>query len=164
MTKNDQEWFVAERTRALALRYLTRRDDLVVTEAGRGVGLEYVVYITRGEEAQGRSVRQFGVFLRGTKNAVTEEHLDKVLRPTMQGFLRTGQFPYPVCLFYFTMDDDQGYFTWVAEPAVAEEGPRLLMHAEAHCRKLDRAALDEIVSRVDRWYDAFFASIAVKAS
>jgi hypothetical protein len=164
MTKNDQEWFVAERTRALALMHLTRRDDLTITEAGQGVGLEYIVYLTRGHKAQERSVRQFGVSVRGTKNLVTPEHLDKALRPTMQGFLRAGPFPYPVCLFHFTMDDDQGDFTWVAEPAVGQEGPRLLMHAEAHCRKLDRAALDEVVSRVDRWYDAFFASIAVKAS
>jgi hypothetical protein len=164
MTRKEQEWFVAERARALALMHLTRRDDLIVTAAGQGVGLDYLVYIAKGGQAREGSARQFGVFLRGTKSAVTEEHLDKVLRPTMQGLLRIGPFPYPVCLFHFTMDDDQGYFTWVAEPAVTREGPRLLMRREAHCRKLDRAALDDIVGRVDRWYDAFFESIAVQAS
>jgi hypothetical protein len=162
MSENKQEWFIAERTRALAMLHLTRRDDLEVTPAGQGVGLEYIVYITKGGKE--RSLRQFGVFLRGTKSPVTERHLDKLLRPTMQSFLGIGPFPYPVCLFHFTMEDDQGYFTWVAEPAVTEDGPRLLMHEEAHCRKLDRAALDEIVSRVDSWYDAFFGRIAVKAS
>ena len=40
MSKNDQEWFVAERTRALM--HLTRRDGLVVTEAGWGARLKYV--------------------------------------------------------------------------------------------------------------------------
>ena len=96
--------------------------------------------------------------------SVTEGHLDKVLRPAMQSFLRIGPFPYPVCLFHFTMDDDQGYYTWVAEPAVTDAGPRLLMHETPHCRKLDNVALDEIVARVDGWYDAFFGRIAVKAS
>jgi hypothetical protein len=62
------------------------------------------------------------------------------------------------------MDGDQGYYTWVAEPAVTAEGPRLQMHAAPHCRTLDRPALDEIVENVDRWYDAFFGQIAVKAS
>jgi hypothetical protein len=62
------------------------------------------------------------------------------------------------------MDDDQGYYTWVAEPEVLDNAPRLLMHGEAHCRKLDRAALDEIISLVDHCYDAFFGRIAVKAS
>src|SRR5262245_25210559 len=100
----QQEWFVAERTRALAMVHLTRRDDLVVTQAGQEVGLELIVYLKNKQ-----SLRQFGVFLRGTKSAVTEEHLNKVLRTTMQAIARAGEFPYPVCLFHFTMDDDQGY-------------------------------------------------------
>src|SRR5262249_31176399 len=70
----------------------------------------------------------------------------------------------PVCFFHFSMDDDQGHHTWVAEPAVTEDGPRLLMHEAPHCGKLDAAALDEIVAQVDRWYDAFFSQIAVRAS
>ncbi|HYT92117.1 MAG TPA: hypothetical protein VEL76_25605 [Gemmataceae bacterium] len=51
-----------------------------------------------------------------------------------------------------------------AEPAVTEAGSRLLLHEVPHCRKLDTAALDEIVAQVDRWYDAFFSQIAVRAS
>ncbi|HKB38859.1 MAG TPA: hypothetical protein VKD72_20615, partial [Gemmataceae bacterium] len=77
---------------------------------------------------------------------------------------RIGEFPYPVCLLHFTMDDDQGYYTWVAEPVVTKDGPRLIQHAQAHCRKLDREALDHIVASVDRWYEAFFQTIAVKTS
>jgi hypothetical protein len=162
VSQEKQNWFVAERARALALVSLTRRSDLVVTKAGEGVGLEFLVYLNK-EEGEA-SVRQFGIFLRGTKSPVTGSHAEKVLRPTMQSFLRLGPFPYPVCLFYFTMNDDQGYVTWVAEPAVVAGQPQLLMHDAAHSRKLDGAALDEIVEKVDRWYDAFFAQITVKAS
>src|SRR5262245_7562371 len=143
MSESTQEWFVAERSRALAMIHLTRRDDLVITRASQEVGLDYLVSIRKrpGE----RALRQFGVFLRGSKSATTEEQLDELLRPLMQSLLRAGEFPYPVCLFHFTMDDDQGYVTWVAEPTVNEAGPRLLLHAEPHCCKLDRQALDEIV-------------------
>jgi hypothetical protein len=162
MSKNEQEWFIAERSRALALMHLTRRKDLAVTNAGQGVGLEFLVSIAKPEGE--KSLRQFGVFLRGSKDQVTEEQLNQELRPTMQSLQRLGQFPYPVCLLYFTMDDDQGYFTWVAEPEVVNNAPQLLTQGEAHCRKLDRAALDEVVSRVDRWYDAFFGRIVVRAS
>ena len=160
--KEQQEWFIEERTRALAMVALTRRDDLVVANAGQGSGLQFIVCLVKdnGEPA----VRQFGVFLRGTKSPATEADLDRLLRPTLRSFLRQGRFPYPVCLFHFTMDDDQGFFTWVAEPAVGEEGPRLLLHDVPHCRKLDRTALDEIVELVDRWYDAFFSRITVEAS
>jgi hypothetical protein len=161
MSEKTQEWFIAERARTLAMLHLTRRDDLVVMNGEQGIGLDYIIYITKTEGPS--SIRQFGVFLGGTKKAMTENQLDRVLRPKIQSLL-FGQFPYPVCLFHFTMDDDQGYYTWLAEPDVTEDGPRLLMHEEAHCRKLDRSALDEIVSKVDRWYDAFFGRIAVKAS
>src|SRR3954464_3487923 len=124
MRESTQDWFVAERTRALALMHLTRRDDLVVTETrGPDIGLDYVVSISK-EDGE-KSLRQFGVVLRGAKSPVTEDQLNKTLRPTMQTFQRTGQLPYPVCLLSF-MDDDQGYYTWVAEPAVMADGPRLI--------------------------------------
>src|SRR5260370_30000529 len=143
--------------------YLTRRDDLVVKAVrDSAVGLDYLVCVTKEGEAP--SVRQFGVALRGTAGPVTEAHLDKVLRPTIQGFQRVGPFPYPVCLFHFTMEDNQGYYTWVAEPVVVDGAPKLLTHSEPHCRKLDREALDTIVGLVDRWYDALFASISIRAS
>ena|ERR1019366_7057098 len=162
MSVSTQAWFVEERARAMAIVHLTRRDDLIVSKAAQGVGLEFIVTIHK--ENGEPSVRQFGVFLRGTKSRMTETHLDETLRPAIQSFFRMGQFPYPVCLFHFSMDDDQGYFTWVAEPAIIDGGPKLLMHETSHCRKLDKAALDEIVEKVDGWYDAFFRQIAVKAS
>jgi hypothetical protein len=162
MSGESQEWFITERTRALAMVHLTRRDDLVIRNAPPGVGLDLLVGLTRKKGEQ--SVRQFGVFLRGTTDPVTAADLDKRLRPAMKSFLRIGPFPYPVCLFHFTMDGDQGRYTWVAEPAVTDDAARLVMHEAAHCRELDRAALDEIVVKVDRWYDAFFRQVTVKAS
>jgi len=162
MGEGKQKWFIDERARALAMIHLTRRDDLIVTNAEQGSGLEFIVSIARDEGEP--SLCRFGVFLRGTKGPLTEARLGTVLRPTMRSLLGMGEFPYPVCLFHFSMDDDKGHYTWVAEPAVTAEGPRLMMHQAAHCRKLDRIALDEIVGKVDRWYDAFFGQIAVEAS
>ena len=162
MSEENQEWFVAERTRALAMVHLTRRDDLKVVKAEPGLGLEFIVAVAK--ESGVPSLRQFGVALRGTKSPVTVAHLDKVLRPTMQSFARRDAFPFPICLFHFTMDDDKGYYTWVAEPAVADGEARLLRRQAAHCETLDRAALDQIVGQVDRWYDAFFGRITVEAS
>ena len=82
----------------------------------------------------------------------------------MESFLRVSEFPYPVCLLYFTMEDNRGYYTWIAEPVLTEDGkPRLQVHSAADCKNFDREALDKIVSQVDAWYDAFFASIVVGA-
>src|SRR4051812_49028228 len=102
--KTDQ-WFVAERSRALALMYLSHRKDLVIREQKEAdLGLEFLVYLVK--ESESPSLRQFGIALRGTVSPVTQEHLNQVRRPTMQSLLRIGQFPYPVGLLHFTMQDD----------------------------------------------------------
>lgn len=163
MTENTNQWFIAERSRALALMCLSHREDLVIKDVkDRGTGLDFMVSIVKEKEPL--SVRQFGIVLRGAANPVTEERLNEELRPALKSFQSIGQFPYPTGLLHFTMQDDRGYFTWLAEPAVAEGGPLLLLHSEAHCHKFDRGLLDGIVEAVDQWYDAFFARITVKAS
>jgi len=142
--------------------HLTRRDDLIVTPAGKDGGLDYLVSLTWKNEKP--SLRQFGVILRAARKPANEEQLNKLLRPIMQSLQRVGEFPYPVCLFYFTMEDNQGYYTWVAEPVLTDDGkPQLQNHAAASCHKLDGPGLDRIVSQVSAWYDAFFSSIVVSA-
>jgi hypothetical protein len=149
--------FLAERTRALALVYLTRRGDLEVSDGDRDLGLDYLVRIVREGSP---SLRRFGLALRGDVAPVAAEEANRVLRPALQQLSSPGEFPYPVCLFYFTMANDEGRYTWVAEPLVDEAGrPILQVHAEADCQPLTSAALDGIVRRVERWYDAFYVSV-----
>lgn len=162
MNENNKEWFVAERAQALAWMHLTQRDDLIITQTSKDVGLDYLVSLTKKNDKP--SLRQFGVILQAARKPLTVEQLDKLLRPSMQSLQRVGEFPYPVCLLYFTMEDNRGYYTWVAEPVLTEESkPRLQRHAAASCKMLDRPALDHIVSQVNAWYDAFFSSIVVSA-
>ena len=162
MSKNGNEWFLSERAKAMAWMHLTQRDDLLVTRAGADIGLDYLVSLTKQKEKP--SLRQFSVILRAARKAVNPERLDKLLRPSMESWQKVGEYPYPVCLFYFTMEDNQGYYTWVAEPILTDDGkPRLKCHAAASCKPLDRPALDRIVSQVSAWYDAFFSTIVVSA-
>ncbi len=163
MDNDSPKWFVSERAKALAGMHLTRRDDLLVTEPDQDVGLMYLVYIKK--EAEKPSVRSFGVALLATPGPSTEERLNKIIRPKLRPLLQLGEYPYPVCLFYFTVKDGRGYYTWVAEPFVTEEGkPKLQMRSDPDCKKLDREALDDIVRRVDKWYDALFADILLGAA
>ena len=163
MTENTNQWFIDERSRVLALMYLSRRTDLVIKDVkDRDIGLDFMVSILKANET--RPVRQFGIALKGSTSPLTIVQLNEALRPAIESFQDIGQFPYPIGLVYFTMQDDRGYFTWLAEPRVAEGGPLLLFHSEPHCHPFDTGLLDRIVEAVDRWYDAFFARIAVKAS
>ncbi|CAN5704783.1 hypothetical protein BH23PLA1_BH23PLA1_44770 [soil metagenome] len=155
----DSDWFISERIRALAIMHLTRRADLIVREEAREPDkiLDLVVDIIDPAKP-GR--RRFGVYLQGTKSPVTIEHANTVLRPSMARFRAYGEVPYPFCLFYFTMEDNKGYFTWTAEPMIDDEGrPRLRYHEAPHCTEIDREVLDQIVDKVNAWYDAFYITI-----
>jgi hypothetical protein len=151
----SQRRFVAERARALALVYLTRRKDLIVHEGAAEAGID--LWVTLNIESM-EGVRKFGVKLSGIWSAVTSGSPDLNLKPTMQRMLRYSPFPFPVVLFFFTMENDEGWYTWVAEPVVAPNGGfQLVQHGEASCRLLTSDAIDQIVDMVGRWYDAFFA-------
>jgi hypothetical protein len=152
-----RERLIEKRAHALAIMYLTRRDDLTIGEVQEDIGLDLLVhFLPAGKDG----VRQFGVALRGAWAPVSREEADRVLRPSIQRLRRYGPFPFPVCLFFFTMEENQSWYTWVAEPVVAPDGTfRLRLHDSASCKPLDKAAVNEIVGQVDRWYDAFFGTL-----
>jgi hypothetical protein len=160
MAKNSKsaafkEWFVAERARSLAAVFLTRRRELDLEDSKEETGLDFHVRIVHDHRPTGKS---FGVLLRGAMSPVTEANANKVLRSTVASFGSKGPFHYPVCLFFFTMRDDQGYSTWLLEPVITDPGiPKLIHRTEPDCRKLDDNALDHIIATVDTWYDVLLA-------
>jgi hypothetical protein len=156
-----REMFVAERARALAVMYLTRRSDLVVEEVRADIGLDLIVRLVPADK---EGLRQFGVELRGVWSSVTKEHADKVLRGPVREAQRYGPFAFPVCLFFFTMEEDQGWYTWVAEPVLESGKAHLRMCMDANCKPLGKAALNEIVAQVDRWYDTFFENLVTDST
>lgn len=152
---SPQNRFVLERARALAVVYLTRRKDLIVTEETSDVGVDLWVALNLDDKA---GHRRFGVKLTGVREAVSPDHAKKVLNPSMQRMLRYGPFPFPVVLFFFTMENNESWYSWVAEPVVTPDGGfEIIEHGKAACSPLDSEAIDQIVEAVDRWYDAFFA-------
>ena len=89
---------------------------------------------------------------------MTAMQANSSLYPSMQKMLRYGPFPFPVVLFFFTMEKNEGWYTWAAEPVISSDGTfALIQHGDASCRPLNSEAIDGIIDAVDRWYDAFFA-------
>jgi hypothetical protein len=159
MDRTFKEWFVAERARALAMVLLTRRDDLLVKETREENGLDYTVYVRTAEDVGNRP---FGVHLAATMTPVTLDGAGKEVETALAKARSLGPFQFPVCAFYFTVKDDQGYYAWAYEPVITEAGqPRLQAPADPHCRKLGNETLEEIVSAVRRWYDSFCATITL---
>lgn len=151
MTNDSREQFLGERAQALATIILTRRGDLSIAETKKDIGLDYHVYIDREDKPMRL---MFGVLLRGVPSPVTIDHANKILAPTMGHFQGMRKFTYPVCLFFFTMREEQAFFSWLAEPVVNGGVPKLAHHAKANCVELTSAHLDRIVDEIVAWYDA----------
>lgn len=151
MTQETNERYISGQVRSRANVILTRRDDLHVVETKEQTGLDMHVYVDR-EDKPMRLV--FGVLLRGVPSPTTPDHANKVLGPTMGFFQGLRKFTYPVCLFFFTVREEQAYFSWLAEPVVNADEPRLVHHTTANCVELTDALLGEVVDRVITWYDA----------
>ena len=157
-----QTRLIGERVRALATVLLTRRGDVSIREVAEDLGLALIGTVHQQEKS---GLRQFGVALRGVWKAVTAEHANAVLRPSMRNMLRLGPFPYPVVLFFYTMEDGEGWYSWTTEPHLTSDGGfELRANEEASCHPLDDEAVDGIISRVDAWYDAFYAKTSKEPS
>jgi hypothetical protein len=157
--ERQREVFIEKRAHALTMILLTRQKDLRIEEVREDFGLDYIVRFQSGGK---EGLREFGIVTSGTWAAGTKAQADRLLRTPLQQLKGYGPFPRPVCLFLFTMENDAGWYTWIAEPIEAEDGNPLLRFCyEPDCRQLDNKALKEITERVDLWYDAVFLRMIV---
>ena len=156
MTKESQDRFFAERVRALATVVLTRRGDLTLVETKKDTGLDFHVQIEREDKAM-RLI--FGVLLRAVPSPVSPDHANKVLGPSMAQFQGMRKFTYPVCLIFFTVREEQAFFSWLAEPVITGGGPKLVHHPKANCVELTDEFLDQVVEQIVEWYDVVETSL-----
>jgi hypothetical protein len=128
-----------------------RRGDLTVVDTKKETGLDLHVFIDREDKPMRLT---FGVILRGVPSTVTVEHANKILGPTLGQFQGMRKFTYPVCLFFFTMREDQAFFSWLAEPFVSGGAPKLVHHDKANRVALTNEFLGQVVEQIVAWYDA----------
>jgi hypothetical protein len=145
---------VAERAVAVAVVYLTRRDDVRVLGAGRDRAID--VFVRLGDEANARDV---GVVVQGAA-ASTDSSDVRVRREAFD-----VEVAVPVLLMHVAMregEDDVLRYAWLREPVVAPDGTRRLRPASETLalEPLTRAALDDLVAQVARWYAAAHAEAA----
>ena len=151
MTNEDRDLLFGERARALATIVLTRRGDLTLVDTKRDTGLDFHVTIHREDKPMRL---MFGVLLRGVSAPVTAEHANRVLGPTMGQFQGMRKFTYPVCLLFFTMREEQAFFSWLAEPVVTDGVPKLVHHDKADCVALTDELVGRVIDQIVAWYDA----------
>lgn len=112
--------------------------------------MDFLVTVTRGGAPTGRI---FGVQVKAREAPVHDLGELDVNDPTHARSVADA--PFPLCLFVFTMRDDQGYVAWLKAPDPrARRAPALQSASRADWSELHSDTLDEIVSAVNRWYDA----------
>ena len=152
----ENVWYLGERAMQLAFVYLSRRSDLIVTEQSSSAdgGIDYLVSLAKDGEYTGR---MFGVQVKAQKS---KSHIHR--SPSGEGGAHINikevyvprDIPFPICLFVFVMETDDGYFKWLKKPVCGEQShPRLVLDKGGSFRRLENEVLDDIVGDVDRWYD-----------
>ncbi len=150
---NQADLLAAERARALSMILLTSREDLRIIEPkSDNAVIHFLVEIDKPARP---ALRTFGVVWEAQIAPATDVQANQALKPRLQELAGAIEFTFPVCLFFFTMQDDKARYTWIAEPVVGADGrPDLLIRLDAHCSPLDREAINTVVDRVEAWYDA----------
>lgn len=154
ITKEKEAWYIGQRAESLAVMYLTRRNDLIVSRQQKDYGLDFLVTITQGG---GYSGRLFGVEVKATASTPkSAQHDNFITIPVDEAATNyPTEFPFPVCLLFFTLDNDYGYYKWLLEPVVeAQHNPKLIFNQSNQLKKLSDEAIDDMISSINLWYDS----------
>jgi hypothetical protein len=145
-------WYIEKRAESLAIVYLTRRDDLIISQPTLDKGLDFLITITKDGISSGRL---FGVEVKATvSTSGLIQHNDIIKLKTNINTYFFRDFPFPVCLFFFTLDNDKAYYKWILEPNINESNNVCLIFNEnKELKKLDDKEIANIISRVNSWYD-----------
>lgn len=155
---DENVWYLEERAEHLAYVYLSRRKDLIIQKPSTSsdYGVDYLVDLMKNGTYTGR---MFGVQLKALKSAsqarLSPSDGDEA-RLSLKKVSVPKDIPFPLCLFVFIMETDDGYFRWIKKPVYGGQAPpRLLVEQDDKLfRKLSSATLDDIINEVNNWYDS----------
>ena len=144
--KKDVDYFIDKRAEDLAVVHVTRHPDIRIERCADDVGLDMIVTIVRDESPNGR---MFGLNVSGRDRSIATLKEIELAFP-LSDEDRSNDFPFPLCEFLFTMEDDRGYYRWINSPT----HQRVRSASEQMWNVLDNAQLEEIFVSVNLGYDA----------
>lgn len=150
-------FFVVERARALMQMLLTRHEDLEIKEARQDGALDYFISVRREGAYDGC---QIALVIKAAMSFAADAETKSQLREAAERVHNIGSCNFPVALFFFTAKDDRGYFAWVWEPEIDENGaPKLVFQPNPSLRDLNDKSLNETIETASIWYDAVHAAL-----
>ncbi|MDP8964241.1 MAG: DUF4365 domain-containing protein [Cyanobacteriota bacterium] len=149
-----EAWYIGQRSEALAIMYLTRHDDLIVSRQKQEHGLDFLVTLLKDG---GYSGRLFGVQVKATVSTPKLVQRDDIIEIKIdRGSLQSlAELPFPVCLLFFTLENDQGYNKWILEPVIeTQHNSKLFFNKSNEFKKLTDEEINSIISAVNNWYES----------
>jgi hypothetical protein len=151
----ENVWYLGERAEQLAIVYLSRRNDLVVLRnTGPYYGWDLLVSLTKGGEYTGR---MFGVAVKALRSHQQVHGIStgsEEVRIAINKHSVPEDIPFPLCIFAFIMENDEGYYKWVKKPVYGPDNKsQLILNPTSIFKKLDATAIDNIVQEVNQWYE-----------
>jgi hypothetical protein len=163
MVEQDEIRLIETRAKALLALTLTSRPDLILHEQDSDYGVDFMVSIRKNGTY---TSRLFGILLKASVRDSTSISISLPVN-SLSYYKDT---PFPLCLCYFFMSNDKGFYKWLIEPAVDQNGsPRLTpgfseetLHSNkssapfkiSEFTELDQEGLSHLVNEVNAWYDA----------
>ncbi|MCL6750089.1 DUF4365 domain-containing protein [Nostoc sp. CCCryo 231-06] len=152
--KTTAPWYIGRRAESLAVVYLTRRDDLIISQPTPNQGLDFLITITKDGVYTGRL---FGIEVKATDSTSNLKKHNDILKLDKNRLSRLENFkdlPFPVCLFFFILENDQGYYKWILEPKIdGEKQVKLHFNEDDELKNLDDKEIANIISSINSWYD-----------
>ena len=162
MNNNTKDWLPWLRGESLAIVLVTRRDDIALERRRDTLGPDLLLHLPKGKRPTGRLL---GVEVRGALEDPPCRKRPKgcAIELSAKERARFADAPFPVCLFFFNVKTDDGYFGWICEPLPVEDpSVSVVFNPHPALQPLDDEQFDRIVRRVHAWYDAR-KTAAVKA-
>ncbi|MEH1872067.1 DUF4365 domain-containing protein [Nostoc sp.] len=154
--KTTAPWYIARRAESLAIVYLTRRDDLIISQPTPKPNqeLDFLITITKDGVYTGRL---FGIEVKAidsTSNLNKHNDILKLDKNRLNIVQKFQDLPFPVCLFFFILENDKGYYKWILEPKInGQKQVSLNFNEDEELKKLDDKEIANIISSVNSWYD-----------
>jgi hypothetical protein len=152
--------YIARRADLLAQLILTRRKGVRILtfddESDAGIDLIAQLPPLAGGGHDGTIKSYVCVQVKGTSGALEDEaaaveYIRKLWKPISE----KTYFMAPVVFLLFSMEGDQGYFSWVMEPRVdREEGPSLTRVESPEMTRITRKSIDGMLDEVEKWFKA----------
>jgi hypothetical protein len=157
MNESSENKFIVSRAQTVAREFLTRRPEAVIHPFD-GNDLDLVVTLDPSASLEIPGFSPFGVFVWGTNQSISSGKVasnfaTRRWKSERERSNSSHTYLLPVIALLYSVKEDIGYYAWISEPLIPQDGPpKLIPNEDLHCTLIMRNSMDKIVQKVAGWY------------